>query len=64
MIKTPQDRTDRTYSVPSGTGQLTQPQQNSYSNTNHSYMQPISPGGQNAGNSLTPKTSTHAQMQR
>ena len=43
MIKTPQDRTDRTYSVPSAPGAMNQGQ-NSYNN-NHGYMLPLSPGG-------------------
>jgi hypothetical protein len=65
MIKTPQDRSDRTYSVPSAPGNLNNPQQSSFNNNpNHGYMLPLSPGGPNGNNSITPKTTTHANMQR
>jgi len=63
MIKTPQDRADRTYSVPNGQGAYNSNPGNNTSN-HHQYMLPLSPGGGGQGhqNSITPKTSTHAQI--
>ena len=75
MIKTPQDRSDRTYSVPSAghVGGIHGPaaHNSGYNNgpgshQNHNYMLPLSPGGNNShhgghqGSSITPKTTTHA----
>lgn len=86
MIKTPQDRSDRTYSVPSaghiGGISAQGPGSGGGSNNfgggqngghqNHNYMLPLSPGGGgnahhhggHQGSSITPKTTTHAQMQQ
>jgi|ETNmetMinimDraft_14_1059893.scaffolds.fasta_scaffold02801_3 hypothetical protein len=82
MIKTPQDRSERTYSVPnhgniggmSGPGNAAANNILGSSNAHHQYMLPLSPGGSGSSgvgtgpghhvnhNSITPKTTTHAQM--
>lgn len=93
MIKTPQDRSDRTYSVPtagahnsgSGHGGANSAAGNTGNSNNlvhghhHQYMLPLSPQANQSSNgagglghhghshfahqsSITPKTSTHAQM--
>ena len=91
MIKTPQDRSDRTYSVPttgahnSGSGANSAAANTAASNNlihghHHQYMLPLSPQANQSSNgpsgglgphahshfghqsSITPKTTTHAQM--
>lgn len=91
MIKTPQDRSDRTYSVPTagahnsaGHGGANSAAGNAGNSNNlvhghhHQYMLPLSPQANQSSNgaglghhghshfahqsSITPKTSTHAQM--
>ena len=66
MIKTPNDRADRTYSVPSAghIGGMNNQNGAAQMANHHNYMLPLSPGGQGHQNSITPKSTTHAQMQR